>query len=437
VIRIGFHTFGCKLNQHETEALASAFSGGGFSVCGTKADADLYVVNTCTVTSAGDHKARSLVRSLLRGHPGTPVIVTGCSAQLEAASIERLGVDVVVVPQEQKSRLLGLPDCLLSGSASDLPRAETIRSFLGAPGPAADPFAFRIAEASFHSRAFLKVQDGCDRHCAYCRVPLARGPSVSLGADEAARRAAELEACGFREIVVTGVNVSAWREAGSGPSLLVQRLLAGTLRARVRMSSLEPESIDEELAGALADPRICPHFHLPLQSGSDRVLQAMGRRYTAETAAGAVDRLRRVKHDPFIAADMLTGFPGETEEDFASSRSLVERLGFSQLHVFPFSPRPGTSAAGLKNQVPERARGQRAAVLGDISRGLAAAYRARWGGREVETLLEKGSGSRWLGTCGNYLKVWICGVPSVEGRGSLVRAVLGSEGGDGRYIGPA
>jgi threonylcarbamoyladenosine tRNA methylthiotransferase MtaB len=436
-MRIGFHTFGCKLNQHETEALASAFRGGDFTVCGTRADADLYVVNTCTVTSAGDHKARALVRSLLRGHPGAPVIVTGCSAQLEAAALARLGAGVVVVPQDRKSRLLGLPDFLHARDVKDTALADSIRSFVSASDPAADPFAFRIIEASFHTRAFLKVQDGCDRHCAYCRVPLARGPSVSLGADEAARRAADLEASGFREIVVTGVNVSAWREVGAGPARLVERLLAGTLRARIRVSSLEPESIDEELAGSLADPRICPHFHLPVQSGSDRVLEAMGRTYTAEIVAGAVDRLRRVKDDPFIAADMLVGFPGETEEDFAQSRFLVERLGFSQLHVFPFSPRPGTPAVVLKNQVPERVRGQRAEVLLHVSRRLAAEYRERWRGREIEALLEKGSGDRWLGVCGNYLKNWITGIPACEGRGSLIRAALGGGDEDGRYLGPA
>jgi threonylcarbamoyladenosine tRNA methylthiotransferase MtaB len=436
-MRVGFHTFGCKLNQHETEALASAFHGGGFSVCGARVDADLYIVNTCTVTSAGDHKARALVRSLLRGHPGVPVIVTGCSAQLEAEALARLGADVVVVSEKRKSRLLDLPGFLLAREESEPPQVEAIRSFAGGPGPAAEPFAFRITEPSFHSRAFLKVQDGCDRRCAYCRVPLARGPSVSLGADEAVRRAVDLEERGFREIVVTGVNVSAWREAGAGPARLVERLLAGTKRARIRVSSLEPESIDEDLIGALADQRVCPHFHLPVQSGSDRVLEAMGRRYTAETVAGAVGLLRRVKGDPFIAADMLVGFPGETDGDFAMSRSLVQDLGFSQLHVFPFSPRPGTPAASFKGKVPERIRGQRAGVLGDISRRLAAEYRSRWCGSKVEALLEKGSGDRWLGVCGNYLKTWIRSVPDGEGRGSLVRAVLGGDGEDGRYLGPA
>jgi threonylcarbamoyladenosine tRNA methylthiotransferase MtaB len=434
-MRAGFHTFGCKLNQHETEALASAFREAGFAVSTAKADADLYIVNTCTVTSAGDHKARALVRSLVGEHPGVPVVVIGCSAQLEAASLARLGSDVVVVPQAEKGRLLGLPE-VLRGSGG-LPRAEVIRGFAGTTGPAADPFAFRITEASFHSRAFLKVQDGCDRRCAYCRVPLARGRSVSLAANEAALRAANLEARGFREIVVTGVNVSAWREQGAGPERLLERLLASTRRARIRVSSLEPESIDGTMAAVLSDPRICPHFHLPVQSGSDRVLEFMGRRYTGEMVDAAVALLRKAKDDPFVAADMLVGFPGETEEDFESSRSLVERLGFSQLHVFPFSPRPGTPAAGLKNQVPERVRGQRAAILGAMSRQLLATYRERWEGREVEALLEKGSGDRWLGVSGNYLKPWIAGIPSSEGRGSLVRVTLGHGGAEARYLGQA
>ncbi len=214
-MRVGFHTFGCKLNQHETEALASAFLREGFAVVRARDEADLYVVNTCTVTSAGDHKARALVRSLLRERVGSPVIVTGCSSQLEAGPLAGLGPDVVVVGQDRKSRLLDLPTLLRGSADGACPATEVLRAWAGSDvATPADPFAFRIDEASFHTRAFLKVQDGCDRRCAYCRVPLARGPSVSIGADEAARRATDLEDRGFREIVVTGVNVSAWREAG-------------------------------------------------------------------------------------------------------------------------------------------------------------------------------------------------------------------------------
>lgn len=432
-MRVGFHTFGCKLNQHETEALASAFRLAGLDVGTARADADLYLVNTCTVTAAGDHKARALVRALLRDHPDAAVVVTGCSAQLEAAAFSALGDRVVVVPQDRKDRLLGLPELLRAAGGAEPPRAEAIGRF--AVGAASGgPFAFRIAEPSFHTRAFLKVQDGCDRRCAYCRVPLARGRSVSLPSEEAASRAADLEERGFREIVVTGVNISAWRESGSGLPRLLERLLAGTRRARIRVSSLEPEAIDETLGAVLADPRVCPHFHLPVQSGSDRMLEAMGRRYDAGIVVSAVTLLRRVKDDPFIAADMLTGFPGETDEDFGLSRSLVERLAFARLHVFPYSPRPGTPAASLKAQVAERIRGQRAGVLRSVSRGLAHTYRARWEGREIEALLEKGCAGRWLGVSGNYLKTWIGGVPEAEARGSLIRAVMGRGDEDARFV---
>jgi threonylcarbamoyladenosine tRNA methylthiotransferase MtaB len=432
-MRVGFHTFGCKLNQHETEALASEFLRGGFAVVRARDDAELYVVNTCTVTSTGDHKARALVRALVRERTGVPVIVTGCSSQLEAEKLAGLGSNVVVVGQDRKSRLLGLP-VLLSRTVGPV-SAETVRAWAGSDAaPAADPFAFRITEAAFHTRAFLKVQDGCDRRCAYCRVPLARGPSVSLDAEEAARRAADLEERGFREIVVTGVNVSAWREAGAGPERMLERLLAATRRARIRVSSLEPESVDAGLAGVLADPRICPHFHLPVQSGSDRVLGSMGRRYPAAAVVRAVDLLRRTKDDPFVAADILVGFPGETHEDFVLTRALVRDLAFSQLHVFPFSARHGTRAFDMTPRVPERISGERAAELGDMSRSLVGAYRERWTGRDVEALLERGSSGRWMGVSGNYLKAWFRGVPDGTGKGSLIRAVLGET--DGRYLGP-
>jgi threonylcarbamoyladenosine tRNA methylthiotransferase MtaB len=435
LMRVGFHTFGCKLNQHETEALASTFLRDGFAVVRAKDDADLYVVNTCTVTSTGDHKARALVRALVREHAGVPVVVTGCSSQLEAGSLSAIGPDVVVVGQDRKSRLLGLPG-LLQRMAGGPVRAKTVRDWLESDAASpADPFAFRIAGVAFHTRAFLKVQDGCDCRCAYCRVPLARGPSVSLGADEAARRAADLEERGFREIVVTGVNITAWREADAGPAQLLERLLAATRRARIRVSSLEPESVDEGLAAVLADPRVCPHFHLPVQSGSDRVLASMGRRYPAAAVVRAVELLRRTKGDPFVAADILVGFPGETDDEFTLTHALVRDLGFSQLHVFPFSARPGTRAFGMRPRVPERVSRERAAALGEASRGLAEAYRDRWTGRDVEVLLERASAGRWLGVCGNYLKAWFSGVPEGVGKGSLIRAVLGE--GDGRYLGPA
>jgi threonylcarbamoyladenosine tRNA methylthiotransferase MtaB len=441
--RVAFHTFGCKLNQHETEAIASAFLREGHAAVRARDAADLYVVNTCTVTAAGDHKARALVRSLLRDRPGVPVVVTGCSSQLEAATFAGLGADVVVVGQDRKALLLGLPAALRGEVPTGAGAAAAIRGWLAGPGAGhPDPFAFRIDASPFHTRAFLKVQDGCDCRCAYCRVPPARGPSVSLGAEEAAARAAALEERGFREIVVTGVNLSAWRDGPRRTAHLVEALLAATRRVRLRVSSLEPESIDDGLAAALTHPRVCAHFHLPVQSGSDRVLASMGRRYAAAAVVEAVGRLRRAKDDPFVAADILVGFPGETGADFEATRALVERLDFAQLHVFPYSPRPGTRAVSLRPRVPERVARERAAELGTVSTRLLSAYRERWAGREVEALLERGAGAagaggRWLGVCGNYLKAWIRGVPAGTGKGDLVRATLGGGEADADYLGPA
>jgi threonylcarbamoyladenosine tRNA methylthiotransferase MtaB len=411
-MRVGFHTFGCKLNQYETEALASPLRSQGFTVVSARQDAEVYVVNTCTVTSRADHKARAFIRGLARAHPQALLIVTGCSAQLEAESLASLAGNVVVVGQSEKAVLLDLPRFL-----------EQARGASGRPaGAGTDPFALHAGEPSFHTRAFLKIQDGCDSWCAYCRVPLARGSSVSLEEGEVIRRARELEQRGCREIVLTGVNISAWRSEGRGLVDLLRTLLTETLQPRLRLSSLEPEAISQDLAAVLAEPRICPHFHLPVQSGSDTVLGRMKRRYGAEKVREGAALLRAAKGAPFLAADILVGFPGETEEDHAATRRLIEEVQFSALHVFPFSPRPGTAAASFKPRVPERVRDARARELGELSRRLSAGYAQAWLGAEVEVLLEKRLGADAEGTAENYLKVTVQGIPPGDARGRIARA---------------
>ena len=417
-MRVGFHTFGCKLNQYETEALASPLRSQGFAVVSARQDAEVYIVNTCTVTSRADHKARAFIRGLARAHPDSQIVVTGCSAQLEAESLASLAKNVVVVAQSEKAVLLDLPRFL-----------EEAREGRGRPaGGLTDPFALHASESSFHTRAFLKIQDGCDSRCAYCRVPLARGPSVSLASDEVVRRAGELEQRGCREIVLTGVNISAWRSGGQGLEGLLLSLLAATRQPRLRLSSLEPDAISEGLATVLRDPRICPHFHLPVQSGSDSVLSRMKRRYRAEKVREGVALLRAAKASPFLAADILVGFPGETEEDHAATRQLIEDLKFSALHVFPFSPRPGTAAASFKPRVPERVRDMRARELRDRSRQLSDRYARSWVGADVEVLLEKREGLAAEGTSENYLKVVVRGLPAGEVRGRIARARISDAG---------
>jgi threonylcarbamoyladenosine tRNA methylthiotransferase MtaB len=422
-MRIGFHTLGCKLNQYETEALASSFRGQGHTVVSASDEAEAYIVNTCTVTGRADHKSRAAVRSLCRKHPHSLLIVTGCSAQLEAEALASLGENILIVPQSAKGELLALAERITQ--AADVPTGLAQLRRESTPA-AQDPFAFRVKELSFHTRAFLKIQDGCDAWCAYCRVPQARGPSRSLEADEVLRRAEELESLGHREIVITGVNISSYRSQDVLLASLVRELVHATNAVRFRLSSLEPESLTEELAESLSHDRICAHFHLPVQSGADGVLARMKRRYRAARVLDGVRLLRGVKADPFLAADFITGFPGETAEEHSETLRLIEAAAFAALHVFPFSPRPGTSAAKLRPAVAQRVRDERAAQLGSISHALREAYRQRWVGREVEVLVETGKASRAAGevhgVSSNYLKVTVDDVPSdVNQRGKMIR----------------
>ncbi len=437
-MRASLYTFGCKLNQYETEALASEFRGQGFSLVSPDEAAEVYVINTCTVTSKSEQKARRLIRKISRQRPRSLLIVTGCYAQLNRDDLASLGENVWVVSQEDKAGLIELPARLKQGNG-------TAR---GAPAPfdlsgvVGGPFRFRVDRFSYHSRAFLKVQDGCDYRCSYCRVPLARGKSVSLDPEEAVNRARETEQRGYREAVLTGVNLTAYRYGEIGLPGLLSRLLGGTQRLRLRLSSLEPEMIKPELAEVFRHRRICPHFHIPIQSGSNAILLHMRRRYQAGQIVRAVDLLREVKGDPFLAADIIVGFPGETDQDFLASYRLVEKLKLSKLHVFPFSPRPGTPAEHMTDHVPERIRDERVGKMLSLSGSLHELYTGRWVGKRVEVVLERerfqtGSGS-WRGLSENYLKVLVEGVPDqLETPGILVEALIEQAGNPchGRFTG--
>jgi threonylcarbamoyladenosine tRNA methylthiotransferase MtaB len=472
-MKASIHTFGCKLNQYESEALASSFRGQGFFLVPPGEQADVYVVNTCTVTSKSDQKARRLIRKLGREHPCSLVIVTGCYAQLNRREIEALGDNLLVVSQEAKHALLELPKSIASHPERS---PGEIAAALLPDDTGVNPFAFRVERFSFHSRGFLKIQDGCDGRCAYCRVPLARGASVSLEPEEAVARLKRLEEAGYREVVLTGVDITAYR---GGLELLLRRLLAETGDVRLRLSSLEPERISSELAEVLSAPRIRPHFHVPVQSGSDEVLGRMRRRYRADVVVQAIERLREAKKDPYLAADVIVGFPGETEEDFARSRDLVEALGLSDLHVFPFSPRPGTAAVQMRPRVAERIRDRRAEELRALAGRLRDSYTQRWTGAALEAVLERPprgaqpadggvadgkaeSGGRtgveaatggrgegnsrssepscWLGLTENYLEVEIADLPAAAFRqGQLVEVRFESlagrdRTGRGRYL---
>jgi threonylcarbamoyladenosine tRNA methylthiotransferase MtaB len=465
---LSVYTLGCKLNQLESESIAEAFRREGFTLIPWEADgsegpadtdgqsraredgafegrADILVVNTCTVTSKAEQKARRVIRKALRDHPRSCVIVTGCYAQLEGEALMALaagdGADeaesfrsrLFVVSGDRKGLLLDLPR-FLANSPAGLAGPEAVSKFIprrpGFPWAGErsgevltkpDPFRFNPADFSFHSRAFLKIQDGCDKRCSYCRVCLARGKSQSLEADKVLAALRTLEARAYGEAVLTGVNINQYRDERARVPLdlagLLEYLLDNTQRIALRISSTEPEGLTENLAKVLANPRIRPHFHLSVQSGSPLVLKKMRRPYTPEDLERGVGLLRSVKDDPFLACDIITGFPGETDGEFEKTWELCRRIGFSWIHGFPYSARPGTEAYRFTDRVSEREAARRMGRLLELARNGRREYVRRWVGREVEavTELKKCLNQDFAaGISDNYLKLMIILPPGGE-----------------------
>jgi threonylcarbamoyladenosine tRNA methylthiotransferase MtaB len=429
-LRVAFHTLGCKLNQLETESIADAFARSGATI-GAEA-AELVIVNTCTVTGKAEQKARRIIRLALAADPDAVVIVTGCYAQVEGEALSSLGERVLVLPGSGKDRLLGLPAFLEAAGRRGL--LEALRGWLERPDAAqrvlasaeggAGRFAFNPEVFAFHSRPALKVQDGCDNACAYCRVHIARGRSSSLPVAAVVGRARALEAAGRAEIVLSGVNLAQYRDGELGFPGLLRALLAGTERVAFRLSSYEPDAIDQDFLEVFAHPRVRPHAHLALQSGSDAVLAAMGRHYGREDAIDAVKALRSSGRDPFIGADLIAGFPGETEADARQTLELARACDFAWIHAFPFSPRPGTRAAVMGDRVPERVAGERVDALLELGAAGRSSYIARSEGRVLKAVIEKD----FCATTENYLKATLCNLPDSLRPGNEVLCTIGQHG---------
>ncbi len=371
-------TLGCRANQFDSAVMERSLAAAGYSPAEDGGPAGVVVVNTCTVTHKADKQSRQLLRRAVREHPGATVIAAGCLAQLETDDLAGLeGVDLVIGPADQ-TRLGELLAAGRSGAAATKPGRE-FSDF----GPA--PLQGR-------SRALLKVQDGCNNACAYCRVRLARGRSRSLAFDRALAAAGELAEAGYEEIVLTGVHLGFYGQDLDPPTdltALVKALLADETGPRLRLSSVEPSEIsDELLETAAASNRFCPHFHLPLQSGDAGVLEAMNRPYGPAAYAEVVARIRARLPEAAIGADVMVGFPGEDEAAFERSYHFVEELALDYLHVFPFSPRPGTKAAGLSGRVDPAVVNERAKLLRELGRKKRRAFLAQLVGRETEIVVE-------------------------------------------------
>ncbi len=363
-------TLGCKVNQYESEAIAEALSAAGIEMRSPREICDIYVVNTCTVTAESDRKSRQLVRRLIDRNLAARVLVTGCSAQAYAATFAAIpGVDCVV-GNRRKMAVVEYAQALLAGGA----KPET--PIVDVPAWEGSEFEPMSITRFGRTRAYVKIEDGCENRCAYCAIPAARGPIRSKPLADVLREVTDLTAHGCREIVLTGIETGAWgRDTGDarlGDLLSAVDAIPGV--GRIRLGSLDPTVMTEAFAARLAGlTSPAPHFHLSMQSGCSATLARMKRKYNADQAVAAMERVRAVMPDVQFTTDMIVGFPGETEEEFAETLAFARRARFLHIHVFPYSKREGTLAATMKDQVPEAVKRARVKALSEVSEASCAA----------------------------------------------------------------
>jgi len=345
--RVSLETLGCKLNQYETDAMAASFRDLGWEIAGPGETADAYVINTCTVTNKADRKSRhALDHHLVR--PSRPVVVvTGCFAESARESLEGLDGITFVVPNARKNQIAALVDAHVRGE-------------VWAPAlPAPDPFGFPVHDRVFHTRASLKIQDGCDNFCSFCIIPSVRGRAVSRPLEAVVEAARQMVAAGRRELVLTGVNMGRWTDGDLRFTDLVAAVLAVEGDFRLRITSLEPEGLGPAFADLFLHPKMCPHLHLCLQSASPRMLLAMRREYQLDQYAALAALVRSRCPELNLTTDLIVGFPGESDADYRLSLEAMEDFRFGHVHVFPYSRRQGTRAERMPDQVDEAVKARR------------------------------------------------------------------------------
>lgn len=409
-MRVAVVTLGCRVNQSESSDIEGSLRENGATIVRLEENPDVCIVNTCTVTARSDYTSRQMIRRAARS--GARVIVTGCYSELRPEEVQQLPAVAKIFPNSDKLSIV---------------------SFL--VGEGAEPeFAY-----STRSRPHLKVQDGCNHRCSYCAVPLARGPSRSLPPDEVLERAKAIERRGCHEVVLTGIHLGSYgldlRNRFRLSSLL-RSILLETGIARVRLSSIEVNELDDVLIELLQDSRVCSHLHVPLQSGSDRILRLMNRSYSSATYARMISRILSRLGNPGLGTDVIVGFPGEGDADFGATRSLLEEIPFSYFHVFPFSPRPFTKAESMGDRVADITVRRRREVLLQLGAEKKRLFQEYQIGKVHDLLIEETEpGKAATGTAGNYAKISVCSDDLVPGSLVLVRVeALREEGLEGHLI---
>jgi len=424
---VSFTTLGCKVNQYDTQAMLEQFEKHGYQAVQGNAPADVYVVNTCTVTGTGDKKSMQLIRRCRRRNPQAELIVTGCLAQRMGDELRDTGARLILGTQYRAS----VVELLEKAIEED----TQIVAVDGVEGVPYEPLSIHSHEG--HTRAVMKIQEGCDNHCTYCIIPSVRGTIRSRPIDAIREEALALAKAGFQELVLTGIHLTSYGRDLEGRPSLAEAVKAACVEGitRVRLGSLEPRVANEAFVEALAKlPQICPQFHLALQSGSDSVLRRMKRGYNTTQFLAAAERIRKAWPDAAFTTDVIVGFPGETEEEFQETLAFSRKIGFARMHVFPFSPRETTPAAEMPDQIPEHEKAARVKRLIALGDELAQTYHESFLGRVVPVLLEErlADGSM-VGYTPEYIHVRVAGgesgkvanvrLTAIEGDGMLGECV--------------
>ena len=394
--KVALHNLGCKVNAYETEAMQELLEKHGYEIVPFQEGADVYIINTCTVTNMADRKSRQMLHKARKMNPDSIVVACGCYVQAKKDDIPE-GIDIVVGNNKKQNIVEILENYEKEKNADDQVEAaeqektaETYQEILDINHEKAYE-DLQLSTAAEHTRAYIKVQDGCNQFCSYCIIPFARGRVRSRSRDSVLEEVKTLAANGYKEVVLTGIHLSSYGiDCDDNLLSLILAIHEVDGIERIRLGSLEPRIITEEFAQTIAKlPKMCPHFHLSLQSGCNATLKRMNRRYTAEEYYEKCQLLRKYFQNPALTTDVIVGFPGETEEEFAESKAFVDKVDFYETHIFKYSRREGTKAAAMKDQVPDQIKAARSAELLELNRKKQAAYEERLLGTTQEVLIEE------------------------------------------------
>ncbi|MDO4530939.1 MAG: tRNA (N(6)-L-threonylcarbamoyladenosine(37)-C(2))-methylthiotransferase MtaB [Bacillota bacterium] len=392
---------GCKVNQYESEAIAELFQEKGYEIVGIEEAADVYVINTCTVTNFGDKKSRQLIRKVKRQNENAIVAVVGCYAQTAPEELMQVTGVNLVIGTKDRAQIVEMVENYDRAKGVENHVSDIMKERIFEP--------LSIQKLSNRTRAYLKIQDGCSQYCSYCIIPYARGPIRSREPEDVIAEVKRLAENGFQEVVLTGIHVASYGKDRRDTSLLdiLRQVHEVEGIERIRFSSIEPNVVTEEFARTMAElPKVCDHFHLSLQSGCDKTLKEMNRKYDTEKYRQAAATLRKYLPEVALTTDIIVGFPGETEADFQESYAFAKEIGFAKIHVFPYSPKRGTPAAARKDQLLNSVKSERSHKLMELSDAMADAFLQNYIGKDVEVLFERAvEDGVYEGHTTNYIKV--------------------------------